>query len=101
MPHTSAETDATGPDIVQEVLQRVRAVNPALTEEQASQVEADIRSQYGGMRVRIPKRGKWLTPEQRAQVIADGMTAQSNDEIIAKHKISRRSLYYYMKRNGG
>lgn len=99
MVNTSADTDATGPDIVLEVLQRVRAVNPTLTEEQAYQVEADVRAQYGGMRVRIPKRGKYPSPEKLAQIYADGLTTKTNAEIIAAHKISRRSLYYYMKRN--
>lgn len=94
----SSDTDATGPDIVLEVLQRVRAVSAALTDEQANQIEADVRAEYGGMRVRIPKRKKHPTAEQRSAVYRDALTSMPDKDIQAEHGISRASLYRYVKR---
>lgn len=97
----SADSDGTGPDIVLVVLQRVRAVNPGLTDEQAHQIELAIKAEFGGQRVRIPKRKKHPSPEQRRAVMSSSLSvlpmASSN---TARHGISRRSLYRYVKRGG-
>lgn len=98
----SADTDGTGPDIVLLVLQRVRAVNPGLTEEQANQIELAIKAEFGGQRVRIPKRKKHPSAEQRRAVFDEAINgAESDSDITARHGISRRSLYRYVKRGGG
>jgi hypothetical protein len=97
----SAETDGTGPDIVLLVLQRVRDVNPGLTDEQAQVIEVAIKAEYGGLRVRIPKRKKHPSPEQRRAVFDDAIgSAESDDAITSRHGISRRSLYRYIKTGG-
>lgn len=89
------------PDIVLVVLQRARAANPALTEAQAQQVEAEVRAEFGGLRVRIPKRKKHPSPEQRRAVFDEAIgSAESDEAITSRHGISRRSLYRYMKKGG-
>jgi DNA invertase Pin-like site-specific DNA recombinase len=52
------------------------------------------------LRVRIPKRGKYLTPDQRQAMFKDGLSSMPNLEITAKHKISRATLYRQMKKGG-
>lgn len=97
----SGDVDGTGPDIVLVVLQRVRAIFPGLTDEQAHQLELDIKAEYGGLRVRIPKRKKHPSPEQRRAVFEDAIGGTESDEdITSRHGISRRSLYRYVKRGG-
>lgn len=97
----SADTDGTGPDIVLLVLQRVRAVNPGLTDEQAHQIELAIKAEFGGQRVRIPKRKKHPSAEQRRAVFDEAINSEESDaDITSRHGISRRSLYRYVKRGG-
>lgn len=98
---TSADTDSTGPDIVLEVLARVRACTPHLTDEQATQIERDIRTQFGGMRVRIPKRKKHPSDEQRQAIYRDGLTTATDQTIQQTHGISRSTLYRLLKRGTG
>lgn len=92
--------DHEDPDIVLVVLQRVRAQVPGIEESVIRQVEADVRAQYGGLRVRIPKRKKHPTAAQRAAVLVDAMTPASDAEIMGRHGVSRASLYRYVKRGG-
>lgn len=88
------------PDIVAVLLARVIAMAPGFSAALASQIEQEMRAEFGGQRVRIPKRGKYLTPEQRQEVFKDGLTAMPTPEITAKHKISRATLYREMKKGG-
>jgi DNA invertase Pin-like site-specific DNA recombinase len=64
-------------------------------------VEEKIRAQYGGLRVRIPKRKKHATSEARDQVYSDGLTTMTTGEITQKHGISRATLYRVMKNRAG
>lgn len=82
------------------LLQRVIAVAPGFSAALASQIEQELRAEYGGLRVRIPKRGKYLTPDQRQAVFTDGLTAMPTTELTTKHKISRATLYREMKKGG-
>jgi AcrR family transcriptional regulator len=84
------------PDIVAAILAVCK--ERGLDAEVALDIEVHIRSEYGGLRVRIPKRKKHLTPDERALVVADGVTSMSTDEITAKHRVSRATLYRLMKR---
>lgn len=86
------------PDIVEVILRACQA--EGLNADVAYLIEAKIRAEYGGLRVRIPKRKKHPTAEARAQAFADGTTAMSTEEVTTKHKISRASLYRLMKRGG-
>lgn len=92
--------DQAEPDIVLVVLQRVLAQVPDIGEAVIRQVEAEVRAEFGGLRVRIPKRKKHLTADQRAAVVRDAMTPASDAEVTGRHGISRASLYRYVKRGG-
>lgn len=84
------------PDIVEVILRACRA--SGLDADAAFLIESRIRSEYGGLRVRIPKRKKHPTREEREMVLADGMTNMSTAEVTAKHGVSRATLYRLMKR---
>ena len=87
------------PDLLQLVLDRVTLMAPGFTEALARQVEDEIRAEYGGQRVSLPKRGKRITPERRAAIFKDGLTQMPTEEITSKHNISRATLYRLMKRS--
>lgn len=96
---SSADTDSTGPDIVAETLRRVRA--RGFSEKDAQEVEAEMKAEFGGQRVRIPKRKKHPSPEQRKAIFDEAIGCTDSDkEITSRHGISRRSLYNYIKRAG-
>ncbi len=88
------------PDIVLLVLQRVRAKTPALSAEQALVIEQELRAEFGGLRVRIPKRGKYPTEAQRQAMYIDGVSNMPTPEIVQKHNTSRATLYRLMKKGG-
>lgn len=89
------------PDLVLLILDMVSAVVPGLTPEQVRGIEQDVRGQYGGIRVRIAKRGKHPTPERRKKIMLDALdealATTPTDQIAQANGISRRSLYRYMK----
>jgi hypothetical protein len=87
-------------DIVLAILQRVLMLVPEFNRAIADQIEAEIRSAYGGKKVRIPKRGKHLSAEQREALFLDGLSNMPTPQIIEKHRISRRTLERQMKRGG-
>ena len=84
------------PDIVDVILRACQ--DAGLDAAVALTIGAGIRAEYGGMRVRIPKRKKHLTPSARAQAFADGVSPMPTEEITVKHGISRSTLYRLMKR---
>lgn len=87
------------PDLLLVVIQRVRAKVPALSDEQARAIEAEARAELGGLRVRIAKRRKHPTGEQRAAITREALdSAASDDELVEKHGIHRATLYRYIKR---
>lgn len=87
-------------DLVEVILRLVIAVSPSFDPQLAAQIEARVRAAYGGQRVRIPKRGKHLSPDERQALFRDGLSDMATDEILRKHKISRRTLERQMKRGG-
>lgn len=84
------------PDIVEVILLACKA--EGLDPEAAHRIERTMRDSYGGQRVRIPKKKKHLTPEQRAAMIRDGMSNMSTEEVTEKWKIDRATLYRALKR---
>lgn len=89
------------PDILQVVLLRVRAATPLLTDEQARQIEDAVRAELGGLRVRIPKRKKHPSREQRQAIFTEAMGTATDAEITERHGIHRATLYRMLKRGGG
>mgnify|MGYP000314117018 CR=1 FL=1 len=90
------------PDLLLVVLQRVRLLAPGLTDAQAAMVESEVRAELGGLRVRIPKRRKHLSEEQRQAIAREALAATDTDaQITERHRIGRASLYRYLKRGTG
>ena len=86
------------PDIVRALIDEVMQV-VQLTEEQRQRIEARWCETYGGDRFRIPKRRQHMTEERRSHVRAQAITGVKSDkELCAEFGMSRRSLYYWVKR---
>lgn len=94
------DDDSTADDIVVVILRRVLALVPDFNRTVAGQIEVEMRTAYGGKKLRVPKRGKHLSAEQREALFKDGLTSMPTEEIIKKHKISRRTLERQMKKGG-
>jgi Mor family transcriptional regulator len=88
------------PDILAELLAVLRQKAPDLAPHVLHDVEAQIRRDFGGQRVYLPKRRKHLDHVQQQQLYQDGLSNASTEQITAKHKISRATLYRHMKRFG-
>ena len=89
------------PDLLLVVIQRVRLLTPGLTDAQAAMVESEVRAELGGLRVRIPKRRKHLSEEQRQAIFKEAMSSDTDAEITERHGIHRATLYRMLKREVG
>ncbi len=87
--------NADEPDIVEIIMRACQ--EGGLNADVAHMIEDRVRGQYGGLRFRIPKKKKHLTPEERALAFLDGASNMPTEEITKKHKISRATLYRLMK----
>lgn len=83
------------PDIVEVILRAAQA--EGLDAEAARMIEAMVRADYGGLRVRIPKKRKHPSAQERERAFADGLSGMPTEEVTAKHGISRATLYRLMK----
>jgi DNA invertase Pin-like site-specific DNA recombinase len=83
-------------DIVEIIIKLAQA--EGLNSDAAHSIEKLVRAEYGGLRVRIPKKKKHLKIELQREIYQDGLTNTPTQEIIDKHGISRRTLYRLMKR---
>ena len=90
--------DSTDLDIVEVILRA--CCDAGLAPEIALCIENSVRIQFGGQRVRIPKKQKHLTPELRQAAFKDGLTSAPDSVITAKYKISRATLHRLMKTGG-
>lgn len=89
------------PDIVQVVLQRVSEITPGFNEQLAAKVDQEVRAKYGGLRVRIPKRGKYLTREQKEKAYQDALSNMPTTEVLKTHRISLATLKRLVKKGPG
>ena len=71
----------------------VREAFKNITEE----AERALRHEVGGQRPDYIAKKRHLSPEQREIVYQDGLKSEGAAETIAKHGISRRTLYRLMK----
>ncbi|MFA6121909.1 MAG: hypothetical protein WCT35_04850 [Sideroxydans sp.] len=83
-------------DFLRQVLKLVMAAAPSFSEEQALQVEQQVRRDWGGERPFIAKRGP-LLKDARVRVIAQVGTKPDSD-IIRENGISRRTMYNWIKK---
>lgn len=91
----------TRPDLLAALFRQILDMAPGFDAALARQIEADFRARHAGETFQVLKRGPRMTPEQRQAVYRDGLTGMENEEIVQKHKISRRTLYRVMKDGGG
>lgn len=91
------------PDIVRVILDRVSALIPEAQRVHLAEVEQEVRTQYGGLRVRIPKRKKHMSEGQRQQLVAEALTASaaSDADISNRFGIHRATLYRMIKKGRG
>jgi Mor family transcriptional regulator len=89
------------PDLLAEVLTVLCQKMPGLEPAIVNDLEAQIRRDFGGRRVYLPKRRKHLDHLQQQALYEDGLSNVSTEQITVKHKISRATLYRHMKRFGG
>ena len=94
---TQQAVPAEDPDIVRELMLHLQAALPDLDEARAGQIERDLRLRFGGLRVRIPKRGKHLRGEERDRAYSDGASSMQTGEVTRKHRISQATLYRILK----
>lgn len=83
------------PDIVEVILLACQA--EGFDPDIARLIESKIRTDYGGQRIRIPKRRKHPTEEDRQRAFHDGLSDMTTEAVTAKHGISRATLYRWMK----
>ena len=84
-------------DIVQVVLQHVKLARPDFNETEPAKIDQDVRARYGGLRFRIAKRAKFLTPAQRSAAYKDAVSNMPTPIVLKKHKISLATLYRLAK----
>lgn len=88
--------------IMLRMIEGMERVAGPLTDEQLEEVfriESEIREEYGGQRVRIPKRGKHPPQEQRARIVHEALNSDASDlDLTQRFGISRSTLYRYIKR---
>lgn len=91
------------PDIVRVILDRVSLLVPESQRAQLAEVELQVRAEYGGMRVRVPKRRKYTTKVQREQIIAAALSdpTSTNEELAQKAGLHRATWYRIMKMRSG
>lgn len=88
-------------DLLAALFRQILDMAPDFDAALARQIEADFRAKHAGETFQVLKRGPRMTPEKRLAVYRDGLTGMENEEIVQKHKISRRTLYRVMKDGGG
>lgn len=83
-------------DFVKFVLELVRDMQPSFTEDQALQIEQQIRHDWGGERPFIAKHA----PRLRAcrEKVREQIGTKPDAEIIIEHGISRATLYRWIKK---
>lgn len=86
------------PDIVRVLIERVTPLVPEADRVALAQVELALRTEYGGLRVRIPKRRKDLRGAQREAAYRDALSDAPLQEVLERQGISRATLYRLVKK---
>jgi hypothetical protein len=86
------------PDLLQEVLRRIQAHAPQLDAAALERIETEIRRDLGGERVRIAKRRKQLSTEQRQELFDQAIAGRPEQDLTLGFRISRATLYRQIKR---
>lgn len=95
---TGLSDEDTDTDIVRVILERVSPLVPDAVRAALDDLDGDLRREYGGLRVRIPKRRGDLRSQRRVQAYQAALAGEPEDAIQDKFGISRRTLYRLVKR---
>lgn len=95
---TGADDTLKEPDLLQLVLDQVRACAPQVSAEVLQQIERIVRERHGGERARIAKRRPHLSAQERQALRADVISAATDAELLDRYRISRATLYRHLKR---
>lgn len=81
------------------IIERVSPLVADIDRPRLDIIEAEVRAQYGGVRMRIHKRGKYLPPQRKDELrrVALANTSASNEALIREAGISRRTWYRMIK----
>lgn len=80
-------------DILSRILERLREMQPSISEEMAVQLELQIRHEYAGEEVYIQKK----TSETRRRRIKRMFDGRNVEEVAVEVGVSRRSVYRAIK----
>ena len=83
-------------DIVRDILDRVFGA----TDRPLEDIEREIRSDYGGERVYVPRDGDHAHTEislRNAAIRADWQRGERIELIVRRYKVSRRRVYQLVK----
>lgn len=84
-------------DLVRDILLRVMATSESFSEDQAQQIEQQIRHDWGGERVVVAK--KMHKAEDRKKVVARVVQHKIPPGIVARQSgIGRATLYRWLKK---
>lgn len=88
-----------GRDFVLHLLELVRKAQPEFTEEQAEQVEQQIRKDWGGERPLIAKHASRIRSrlQEKKERVRAQVGTKPDSEIIDREGISRATLYRWIK----
>jgi len=94
-PHIPGEED---PDIVVVILRQVVQMAPEFSAALARQIEHDVKAEFGGRRVYVPKDKKRLSTQQREQLHQDLRSNMTDHQITSKWGMHRATMYRSLKR---
>lgn len=97
-PESGMDQPDEGCDILVLILRRVMVLAPDVDQQLLERIDAEVRAAYGGLRVRIPKRGKHMNQQERQALYTDALTDAPTPELLRKHKISLATLKRVVKR---
>ncbi len=84
-------------DIIQRILTLVSEAQPSFSDEQAMQIEQQVRHEYGGEQVKIAKRAPMLRAA-REKVRAE-IGIKSVDELHRENSgVTRRTIYNWIRK---
>lgn len=81
-------------DILKRILERLREMEPSFTEEVAFQIEQQIRREYAGERIYIPKRD----PERRDKLLKR-FNGHNLDAVAGEIGVHRVTAYRLLRRH--
>lgn len=81
-------------DIIKRFIELLSEVQPSLSETLALDIERQLRHEYAGERVYIPKRDKSVHVQ-----IAARFTGNNTEKLVRELRVSRRTVYRALKKS--